>query len=152
MNHNPVVQAPTDIPDDPMLASLVMGDIDIVGHLAFSLYCECKEEWRAAFIKAYGREPNAHETAVYELGELTARRKLTYRFLADARLTGAYVNIRRSTPKHAFIQNNYARCAKAAISRHPVLLDSMVSWGRRFGILLALALGTVLPFTRRLLP
>ena len=127
-----------------------MGNADVVGLLAYSMYCQCKNERRAEFNKAFGREPNAHETTVYELGEQTARRKITYRFLADARLTGACTNLCESTPKHSFVQKVYETSAKAAISRRPVLLGSTASGKKAFGILLVFALATALPFTMHL--
>lgn len=151
MSHRHLVQAPKDIASNSMLASLVMGNADVVGLLGYSLYCQCKEEWRAAFNQTFGREPDAHETTVYELGEQTARRKITYRFLADARLAGAYTNIGRSAARHSFIQKIYEHHAKAAILRRPVLLGMPVPGGKVFAILLAFALGTALPFTMRLL-
>ena len=147
MSDRHLVRAPRNIDGNSMLASLVMGNADVVGLLGHSMYCQCKEDWRAEFNAAFGREPDAHETTVYELGEQTARRKITYRFLADARLAGAYTNSGRSAARHSFVQKIYETSAKAAISRRPVVLGSTA---KVFVILLAFALGTALPLTMRL--
>lgn len=132
---------PRKLDSNSMFATLVVGDADVVGLLAYSIYRQCKDEWRAEFNKDFGREPNAHEMAVYELGEQTPRRKITYRFLADARLTGAYTDVSRSSANHSFIQKIYEHQARAAISRHPLLMGSLAPGGKVGSILVAFALG-----------
>jgi hypothetical protein len=131
-----------------MLSSLVMGNSDVVGLLAYSLYCQCKEEWQAEFFKTFQREPDAHEMLVFELGEQTARQKVTYRFLADARLTGDYTNIRPDSARHSFIQKAYEAQATAAIRTRSVpAAGAGAPSARVVAALLLLALGIALPFT-----
>ena len=96
---------------DGMMTGLVMGNTDIVGLLAYSMYSQFREEWRAEFRKAFGRDPDAHELAVYEVGEHTARRKMTYRFLADARVIGTYADMPGSATQ-SFVQKAYESGAR----------------------------------------
>jgi hypothetical protein len=81
--------APLDDTDrNPVFGSLVSGDTDIVGLVAYSIYKQNKHDWLHAFAKAKGREPEDAEVAAYIIGESTSRRLATYRLLAQATLDG----------------------------------------------------------------
>ena len=71
-----------------VFGSLVTGDDDIVGLVAYSIYKQNKHDWLVAFSKAKGREPNEEEAAAYIIGESTPRRLTIYRHLAEATLEG----------------------------------------------------------------
>ena len=71
-----------------VFTSLVTGDSDIVGLVAYSLYKQNKHDWIVTFNKLKGREPGDDETTAYILGEATQRRLATYRHLAQATLDG----------------------------------------------------------------
>ncbi len=71
-----------------IFSSLVGGDTDIVGLVAYSIYKQNKQDWLVAFGKARGREPGEAEITSYIVGESTARRLSTYRHLAEATLEG----------------------------------------------------------------
>ncbi len=83
-------------PNDAVMGALVMGNKDVVGLLAYAIYSQFRDEWQAGFVREFGREPSAHECAVYDLGERTPRKAMTYRFLADSRVLGSYADTRGS--------------------------------------------------------
>ena len=74
-----------------VFGSLVTGDNDIVGLVAYSIYKQNKHDWLIAFEKTRGRGPNDEETQCYIIGESTPRRLSTYRHLAQATLDGLSV-------------------------------------------------------------
>ena len=71
-----------------VFTSLVTGDRDIVGLVAYSIYKQNKYDWLQAYSRLQGRMPNADEAQAYLLGESTLRRLATYRHLAEAVLDG----------------------------------------------------------------
>lgn len=71
-----------------VFTSLVQGEGDITGLVAYSLYKQNKLDWLAAFETAKGRIPGDAELASYIIGESTARRLATYRHLAEATIAG----------------------------------------------------------------
>ena len=72
-----------------VFTSLVTGDKDIVGLIAYSIYKQNKYDWLLAFSRTKGRMPDEVEADSYLLGESTARRLATYRHLAEATLAGS---------------------------------------------------------------
>lgn len=97
---------------NPVFNSLVSGDEDVAGLVAYSIYKQNKLDWLVAFNKAKGREPNDSELTAYIIGESTPRRLATYRHLAHATLEG-----RGPTPESAgtgtFKQRSYAIATRA---------------------------------------
>ena len=82
-------QAAMDESDrNPVFTSLVTGDGDVVGLVAYSVYKQNKHDWLLAFTKAKGRDPNDDEVMAYIIGESTPRRLAIYRHLAHATLEG----------------------------------------------------------------
>jgi hypothetical protein len=77
-----------DVDRNPVFGSLVSGDGDIVGLIAYSIYKQNKHDWLHAFAKSKGREPDDAEVFAYIIGESTSRRLATYRLLAEATLEG----------------------------------------------------------------
>ena len=71
-----------------VFSSLVRGDGDIAGLVAYSIYKQNKLDWLQAFETAKSRAPNEAELSAYVLGESTPRRLATYRHLAEATLAG----------------------------------------------------------------
>lgn len=71
-----------------VFTSLVRGDSDITGLVAYSVFKQNELDWLNHFRKIKGREPTEAETEAYVIGESTARRLATYRHLADATLSG----------------------------------------------------------------
>lgn len=83
------VGAAEDNERNPVFSSLVTGDNDIVGLVAYSIYKQNKLDWLLAFQRSIGREPNEHENTAYIIGEATPRRLATYRHLAESTLAGS---------------------------------------------------------------
>ena len=71
-----------------VFASLVKGDSDITGLVAYSIFKQNELDWLQEFRTAKGREPTESEADSYIIGESTPRRLATYRHLADATLAG----------------------------------------------------------------
>ncbi len=71
-----------------VFTSLVTGDADIVGLVAYSIYKQNKYDWLDAYSRLQGRMPDPAEVQSYLLGESTPRRLATYRHLAQAVLDG----------------------------------------------------------------
>ena len=71
-----------------VFTSLVTGDDDIVGLVAYSIYKQNKYDWLQAYGRLQGRMPEPAEVHSYLLGESTPRRLATYRHLAQAVLDG----------------------------------------------------------------
>jgi hypothetical protein len=71
-----------------VFSSLVKGDTDVVGLVAYSIYKQNKHDWLVAFRRQRGREPDDVELSAYIIGEATARRLVTYRHLAEATIEG----------------------------------------------------------------
>ena len=71
-----------------VFASLVKGDTDVTGLVAYSIFKQNELDWLSEFRKAKGREPSEAESDSYIIGESTTRRLATYRHLADATLLG----------------------------------------------------------------
>lgn len=67
---------------------IVVSDDDLIGRVAFSIFEQHRNDWRAEFQRTHRRPPNAHEETTYVLGENTKRRLINYRYLAEARLAG----------------------------------------------------------------
>jgi hypothetical protein len=82
-----------------VFSSLVSGDNDIVGLVAYSVYKQNKLDWLLAFHRATGREPNEQENAAYIIGEATPRRLATYRHLAESTLAGSGPDVPSTTGK-----------------------------------------------------
>jgi hypothetical protein len=97
---NPGLVARDNDPDrNIVFGSLVTGDSDIVGLVAYSIYKQNKHDWLVAFEKARGREPKDDELQSYIIGESTARRLATYRHLAQSTLDGNAPSVTRP-PRH----------------------------------------------------
>lgn len=96
-----------------VFTSLVTGDTDITGLVAYSIYKQNKHDWLVAFNKVKMREPNEAELFSYIVGESTPRRLATYRHLAQATLEGRgpTVNVGPATEK--FVPRNYTSAASA---------------------------------------
>jgi hypothetical protein len=71
-----------------VFGSLVQGDNDIAGLVAYSVFKQNELDWLTEFRKAKGRDPTETETDSYIIGESTPRRLATYRHLAEATLAG----------------------------------------------------------------
>ena len=84
---------------NPVFTSLVKGDGDIVGLVAYSIYKQNKLDWLLAFQRAAGREPNEQENVAYIIGEATPRRLATYRHLAESTLAGSGPDVPSATGK-----------------------------------------------------
>jgi hypothetical protein len=90
--------SPADEGDrNPVFSSLVTGDNDIVGLVAYSIYKQNKLDWLLAFQRATGREPNEQENVAYIVGEATPRRLATYRHLAESTLAGSGPDVPSAT-------------------------------------------------------
>lgn len=78
-----------DVEKNIVFSSLVRGDGDITGLVAYSIYKQNKLDWLQAFEAAKSRAPDEAEVTAYIIGESTARRLATYRHLAEATLAGS---------------------------------------------------------------
>jgi hypothetical protein len=86
-----------------VFSSLVTGDADIVGLVAYSIYKQNKHDWLVAFTKAKAREPSEAELTSYIIGESTPRRLATYRHLAQATLDGRGPEVSANSAGQSFI-------------------------------------------------
>lgn len=91
-----------------VFGSLVKGDDDIVGLVAYSIYKQNKHDWLVAFNKTKAREPNEDEAFSYIAGESTVRRLAIYRHLVQATLEGRGLQVTGSPGKEKFVQANLA--------------------------------------------
>ncbi|MCC2099207.1 MAG: hypothetical protein KDJ29_20120 [Hyphomicrobiales bacterium] len=87
-----------------VFGSLVKGDEDIIGLVAYSIYKQNKHDWLVAFNKIKDREPNEDEAFSYIAGESTARRLAIYRHLAQATLEGRGPQVSGGPAKEKFVQ------------------------------------------------
>lgn len=100
--------APGEGERNEVFTSLVSGDDDIVGLVAYSIYKQNKHDWLIAFNKQKDREPFEDELLAYIIGESTPRRLATYRHLAEATLEGRGPKITMSGASDKFVQRNLA--------------------------------------------
>ena len=89
-----------------VFTSLVAGDADIVGLVAYSIYKQNKHDWLVAFNKLKSREPNEDEAYAYIVGESTPRRLATYRHLAEATLEGRGPKVNVGPASEKFVQRS----------------------------------------------
>ncbi len=111
--------------------SLVTGDDDIVGLVAYSIYKQNKYDWLMAFNRHLGRNPNPDEVQSYLHGESTPRRLATYRHLAEATLEGRGLEVpgslaRKASTSRSVIVGQAAPLPKAASGR-PVLIGVIIA-------------------------
>ena len=97
-----------------VFGSLVKGDDDIVGLVAYSIYKQNKHDWLVGFNKSKDREPDEAESYSYIVGESTARRLAIYRHLAQATLEGNGPQVSGGTAKDKFVQHSLANANTAA--------------------------------------
>ena len=118
-----------------VFGSLVTGDADIIGLVAYSIYKQNKHDWLVAFTKAKGREPTEGELASYIIGESTPRRLATYRHLAQATLDGRGPEVSAGTASQGFSLGSARGAQSGAGGLHPML------W---FGLTLIVLVGAYL--------
>ena len=92
-----------------VFGSLVKGDEDIVGLVAYSIYKQNKHDWLVSFNKIKSREPDESEAGSYILGESTTRRLAIYRHLAEATLEGRGPQVSGGPAKEKFVQHSLAK-------------------------------------------
>ena len=63
-----------DVEKNLVFSSLVRGDADITGLVAYSIYKQNKLDWLQAFEAVKSRAPDEAEVSAYIIGESTARR------------------------------------------------------------------------------
>lgn len=97
-----------------VFTSLVTGDKDIVGLVAYSIYKQNKYDWLMAFSRHQGRMPNADEAHSYLYGESTPRRLATYRHLAEATLGGRGLEVPGASSRPVPSQGAFAAAKPAA--------------------------------------
>lgn len=95
--------ADSDAERNTVFASLVSGDADIVGLVAYSIYKQNKHDWLVSFSRIKAREPDEAELASYIIGESTPRRLATYRHLAQATLEGRGPEVAAGATGHNFV-------------------------------------------------
>ncbi len=119
-----------------VFGSLVNGDDDIVGLVAYSIYKQNKHDWLVSFNKAKGREPEEAEATSYIIGESTARRLAIYRHLAQATLEGRGPQVSGTPSKEKFAQRNLANGSSAQGS----------GGGKIVPVIIGMVVGAVLVF------
>lgn len=97
-----------------VFTSLVKGDDDIVGLVAYSIYKQNKYDWLQAYGRFQGRMPEPPEVHSYLLGESTPRRLATYRHLAQAVLDGRGAQVAGSAAEPARVGTGRAPGAPAS--------------------------------------
>lgn len=110
-----------------VFSSLVTGDNDIVGLVAYSIYKQNKHDWLVAFNKVKSREPTEDELNAYIVGESTPRRLSTYRHLAEATLEGRGPKVTVGPATEKFAQRSFAN-AQAAQSSGSSGGSSATTW------------------------
>ena len=83
---------------NPLLDSLVYGDNDLVGLVAYAMHEVNRRDWCLAYEAANGRPPSDGELNAYLVGEQLERRLDTYRRLAEdalAKVATSDQNLRR---------------------------------------------------------
>lgn len=111
-----------------VFGKLVRGDDDIVGLVAYALYKQNKIDWVRAFERERGRAPSEAEFGAYIVGENTARRVATYRFLAESTI-GRATGVRRP-----------------GVARHPAVSATLNVLYGLFGVMAVAALIVLLRF------
>ena len=106
-----------------VFTSLVTGDGDIVGLVAYSIYKQNKYDWLEAYSRLEGRMPEPAEVQSYLLGESTARRLATYRHLAQAVLDGRGPNVPGAVPATPQRRAETVRIAQAPPPRIGIARD-----------------------------
>ncbi len=96
-----------------VFTSLVTGDGDIVGLVAYSIYKQNKYDWLEAYSRLQGRMPEPAEVHSYLLGESTPRRLATYRHLAQAVLDGRGPDVPGAVPGMPQRRSETVRVAQA---------------------------------------
>jgi hypothetical protein len=114
---------------NPVFTSLVTGDADVVGLVAYSVYKQNKHDWLLAFVKAKGREPDDSEVTAYIIGESTPRRLAIYRHLAQATLEGKGPDVQMDAGKSGSSRHLLTP------SRQGSRAASESLWGRALGYL-----------------
>ncbi len=99
-----------------VFTSLVTGDTDIVGLVAYSIYKQNKHDWLVSFNKQKAREPNEDELYSYIVGESTPRRLAIYRHLAEATLDGRGPKVTVGPATEKFVQRSLANAQSAQAS------------------------------------
>ncbi len=124
-----------------VFTSLVTGDTDIVGLVAYSIYKQNKYDWLLALSRAHQRTPTEAEAESYLLGESTPRRLATYRHLAEATLEGRGLKVPGQPDSPAGPGRPFPVPARtvAAARRAPLSLTHPVVLGL-VGVLAAIAL------------
>ncbi len=116
--------AEADPERNEVLTSLVTGDADIVGLVAYSIYKQNKHDWLVAFNKQKGREPDENELTSYIIGESTPRRLATYRHLAEATLDGRGPKVNMGQASEKFVQRSLVN----AHSAQPATGGGKLAW------------------------
>lgn len=106
--------ADSDAERNNVFASLVSGDADIVGLVAYSIYKQNKHDWLVSFARLKNREPDEAELAAYIIGESTPRRLATYRHLAQATLDGRGPEVGTGTTGQSYAGLSKARNGRFA--------------------------------------
>ena len=106
-----------------VFTSLVTGDADIVGLVAYSIYKQNKYDWLQAYSRLQGRMPEPAEVHSYLLGESTARRLATYRHLAQAVLDGRGPDVPGAVPGAPQRRAETVRVAQAPPPRIGIARD-----------------------------
>lgn len=104
-----------------VFGSLVTGDADIVGLVAYSIYKQNKHDWLVAFTKSKAREPTEGELTSYIIGESTPRRLATYRHLAQATLDGRGPEVSAGPANQSFIGLGSTRGGSTTRGLQPML-------------------------------
>lgn len=76
-----------------VFTSLVTGDTDVIGLVAYSIYKQNKHDFLVAFTRRCGRQPDDAELFAYKMGEATPRRLAIYRHLAESTLAGRSLDV-----------------------------------------------------------
>lgn len=108
--------ADSDTERNTVFASLVSGDADIVGLIAYSIYKQNKHDWLVSFARIKAREPDEAELASYIIGESTPRRLATYRHLAQATLEGRGPEVAAGATGQSFVQQSFGKARGGASS------------------------------------
>ena len=103
----------SDSERNEVLTSLVTGDADIVGLVAYSIYKQNKHDWLVAFNKQKGHEPDENEVLSYIIGESTPRRLATYHYLAEATLDGRGPKVNMGPSSEKFVQRSLGNAHSA---------------------------------------
>ena len=107
---------------NPMLDTLVYGDNDLVGLVAYAMHEVNRRDWCTAYEAGNGRPPSENDVRAYLIGEQLERRLDTYRRLAEdslAKVSLGDASFRRLSETNDLPRSGNPQVAQLAATTQP---------------------------------